>query len=195
MGVRTIMFVPMIIAGCVTGLIAIRYAEKRAFRPEEIDLARALANQTMLAVQLTRLSAQSRQSAVIAERNRMAREIHDTLAHGLTGVIMHVEAAEEALSRNLLELVSSHHRAAGEIARDGLREARLSVRALRPSALEKGTLARALEELLEKATGWRRHPYYLCSAGRTKGNPAGMGGQYPPHGTGGIDQCTSSCSG
>ena len=54
----------------------------------------------MLAMQLTRLSAESRESAVIAERNRMARDIHDTLAQGLTGVIMQLEAVKGAIAQN-----------------------------------------------------------------------------------------------
>jgi signal transduction histidine kinase len=56
-------------------------------------LTRALAHQAMLAIQLMRLSQQSRQSAVMTERNRMARGIHDTLAQGFTGVIVQLEAA------------------------------------------------------------------------------------------------------
>jgi nitrate/nitrite-specific signal transduction histidine kinase len=63
-------------------------------------LTRALAHQATLAIQLTRLSAQSRQSAVMAERNRMARDIHDTLAQGFTGVIVQLEAVEEAMSKD-----------------------------------------------------------------------------------------------
>src|SRR5208337_1648314 len=68
-GVVTILIVPMLIAAQVAGVIGIRFTQERRFRPEEVELAQALANQTMLAIQLTRLSAQSRQSAVMAERN------------------------------------------------------------------------------------------------------------------------------
>ena len=50
-----------------------------------MELSQALANQAM---RLTQLYAQSRESAVIAERNRMARDIHDTLAQGFIGVIV-----------------------------------------------------------------------------------------------------------
>jgi len=115
-------------------------------------LAQALANQAMLAIQLARLSAQSRQSGIIEERNRMARDIHDTLAQGFTGVIMHMEAAQQAMLRKRMEVVSGHLRGAGEIARDGLREARRSVQALRPLALEQKKLAEALDEQVKKLT-------------------------------------------
>jgi signal transduction histidine kinase len=148
----TILVVPMTIAGEVKGVIGVRFKQQRAFRVEELELAQALANQAMLAIQLAHLSAQSRHAAIIEERNRMARDIHDTLAQGFTGVILHLEAAEEALSRRRTEIVTGHLKSAGEIARDGLQEARRSVRALRPLALESKKLAEALEEVMMKLT-------------------------------------------
>src|SRR6266850_3719113 len=152
MGVHTILFVPMLVAGRVSGFIGIRFTLKRGFRQEEIELTRALAHQATLAIQLTRLSAQSRQSAVIAERNRMARDIHDTLAQGFTGVIVQLEAVEEAMSQNQAEKASGHLNRAGDLARESLREARRSVQALRPQALEEKPLSEALKDLIEKMT-------------------------------------------
>jgi PAS domain S-box-containing protein len=152
MGVHTILFVPMLVAGRVTGFIGIRFTLKRGFRQEEIELTRALAHQATLAIQLTRLSAQSRQSAVMAERNRMARDIHDTLAQGFTGVIVQLEAAGEAMSQSRTAKVSDHLNQAGELARESLREARRSVQALRPQALEGKQLSEALKDLVKKMT-------------------------------------------
>ncbi len=142
----------MMIAGEAQGVIGVRFTRQRAFRAEELELAQALANQAMLEIRLARLSVQARNSAIIRERDRMARDIHDTLAQGFTGLIMHVEAAEEAMSRQRLDVVSGHLHSAGEIARDGLREARRSVHALRPLALEEKKLAEALREIVEKST-------------------------------------------
>ena len=51
----------------------------------------------MLAIQLNEFAEQSRQSAILEERNRMARDIHDTLAQGFTGVIVQLEALEDAI--------------------------------------------------------------------------------------------------
>src|SRR6267142_1235064 len=151
-GVHTILFVPMLVAGRVTGFIGIRFALKRGFRQEEIELTRALAHQATLAIQLTRLSAQTRQSAVMAERNRMARDIHDTLAQGFTGVIVQLEAVEEAMSKEQAVKASGHLDRAGELARESLREARRSVQALRPQALEEKQLSEALKDLIERIT-------------------------------------------
>ena len=149
-GIITILVVPMFIAGEPAGVLGIRFAQQRKFRAEEMELAQALANQAMLAMQLTRLSEKSRRSAVLAERNRLAREVHDTLAQGFTGVILHLEAAQEAMARERMDIVASHLHGAGEIARDGLREARRSVQALRPLALEQKKLAQALEAMVAK---------------------------------------------
>jgi signal transduction histidine kinase len=115
-------------------------------------LTRALAHQATLAIQLTRLSVQSRQSAVTAERNRMARDIHDTLAQGFTGVIIQLEAAGEAMSQSRTEIVSDHLNQAGDLARESLREARRSVQALRPQALDEKQLSEALKDLVKKMT-------------------------------------------
>jgi PAS domain S-box-containing protein len=152
MGVQTILFVPMFVAGRVAGFIGIRFTLKRDFRQEEIELTRALAHQATLAIQLTRLSVQSRQSAVTAERNRMARDIHDTLAQGFTGVIIQLEAAGEAMSQSRTEIVSDHLNQAGDLARESLREARRSVQALRPQALDEKQLSEALKDLVKKMT-------------------------------------------
>jgi signal transduction histidine kinase len=152
LGVITILTVPLLIAGDVAGVIGIRFTRKRSFRAEEIELAQALAHQAMLACQLRRLSRQSRQAAVVAERNRMARDIHDTLAQGFTGVIVQLEAVEEALSQGLSDKASECLARAGGVARESLQEARRSVRALRPLSLEENDLCEALQELIRKMT-------------------------------------------
>jgi PAS domain S-box-containing protein len=152
LGVISILIVPMLIAGRVEGVIGIRFTRQRSFRAEEMELAQALAHQAMLALQLRRLARQSRQAAIAAERNRMARDIHDTLAQGFTGVIMQLEAAEEAMSRSLAGKAEEHVIRAGELAREGLGEARRSVRALRPLALDRKDLCEALEDLIQKMT-------------------------------------------
>ena len=151
-GIITILIVPLLIAGKVAGVVGIRFTSKRTLRAEEMELAQALANQAMLAMQLTRLSAESRQAAVVAERNRMARDMHDTLAQGFTGVIVQLEAAADANSKGLAKEADDHLNRAGALARESLKEARRSVRALRPQALEEKDVCEALEDLLHNMT-------------------------------------------
>jgi signal transduction histidine kinase len=152
MGIITVLLVPMAVAGRLEGVIGLRFTKKRRFRTEEMELAQALATQAMLALQLTRLSVQSRTSAVLAERNRFARDIHDTLAQGFTGVILQLEAAEEAAARDLASRAAEHIARAAALARECLQEARRSVSALRPQALENNEWSAALNELIRNMT-------------------------------------------
>ncbi len=173
LGVITILTVPLLVAGQVEGVIGIRFTRKRSFRAEELELAQAFAHQAMLAIQLGRLSRQSRQAAVAAERNRMARDIHDTLAQGFTGVILQLEAAQEALSQHLAATAREHMTRAGELARDSLREARRSVRALRPQTLEERDLREALTGLFDKMTAGTRVRAQFTVLGEPRELPLG----------------------
>jgi signal transduction histidine kinase len=116
----------------------------------KIYLAEALAGQATLAVQMARLSEQARQAAVLAERNRIARDIHDTLAQGFTGVIVNLEAANRTLRKNNMELAAQHIEHARSLAQSGLAEARVSVGALRPDVSQRVELVEALQALLRR---------------------------------------------
>ena len=151
-GVRKLLVSPMMMAGKLAGIIGIRFTGSRAFGPEEIELTKALAHQAMLAMRLMRLSKQSREAAIVAERNRFARDIHDTLAQGFTGVIMQLEAAKGAASQGNLTEANNRIERASELARSSLSEARRSVRALRPLSLRDRTLFIALDNLLKQMT-------------------------------------------
>ncbi|HVT67119.1 MAG TPA: sensor histidine kinase [Trebonia sp.] len=88
------------------------------------------------------LVVQAREAGMLDERQRMAREIHDTLAQGLTGIIAQLQAAEHAAD-DPAEW-RKHNAAATMLARDSLSEARRSVNALRPQPLERAPLSEAL---------------------------------------------------
>jgi signal transduction histidine kinase len=152
MGVVATLTVPTLIGGKLAGFIGIRSKDKSLFPTPERELARALAHQAMLAIQLMRLSRQSREAAIAAERNRMARDLHDTLAQGFTGVIVQLEAAEDAWSKGLSSEAGEHLARARELARGSLHEARLSARALRSQALAEKDICEAMEDLIKKMT-------------------------------------------
>ena len=82
------------------------------------------------------------------ERNRLAREIHDTLGHTLTGIIMGADAGL-ALFEVAPEESKKRIQVVAQSARDGLTDVRRSIKALRPDALERANLAQALEGLVE----------------------------------------------
>ena len=89
--------------------------------------------------------------ATLEERNRMAREIHDTLAQGFTGIVIQMEAAEQASDQSPSE-VAGHLQRAKSLARESLQEARRSVWNLLPQILEGRTLEAALEEEVRRLT-------------------------------------------
>jgi signal transduction histidine kinase len=91
------------------------------------------------------LLAQARETGVLDERQRMAREIHDTLAQGLIGIITQLQAAEQASDDPAGW--RRHHAAAAGLARESLSEARRSVDALRPEPLQTARLAEALADI------------------------------------------------
>jgi PAS domain S-box-containing protein len=86
-------------------------------------------------------------ASILEERNRMAREIHDTLAQSFTGILLQVGAATQVLAEDL-EATQAHLEVIDELARTGLAEARRSVVALRPQLLEDGNLHTALHRLV-----------------------------------------------
>ncbi len=151
-GCGSAVHVPLMLGSQILGACTVRFARPRDFVPEELTLARALALQATLALQLARLEEQGRRSAVLDERNRMARDIHDTLAQGFTGVVIQLEAAKDANGQNRPAEANAHIQRASELARHSLAEARRSVHALRPLALEQGSLGSAIEGLLHRMT-------------------------------------------
>jgi PAS domain S-box-containing protein len=151
-GTKRFLAVPILVGGQVRGIIGIHHADQATYRPEEIELAQALADQVMLAIQLNEFAEQGQRAAVLEERNRMARDIHDTLAQGFTGVIVQLEAAEDAISRGWRKEADEHLRRVGELARRSLSEARRSVHALRPQALQEHNFWDALKDIIKNTT-------------------------------------------
>lgn len=90
------------------------------------------------------------ETTLLTERNRMAQELHDTLAQGFTGIRMQLEMAQSALQATPPETEDGLKRVAraSEIAQSSHQEARRSIRALRSPLLENATLPEALERLV-----------------------------------------------
>ena len=95
-----------------------------------------------------RLLAQAREAGTLDERQRMAREVHDTLAQGLTGIITQVQAARSAEDRP--DDWRRHLDNAADLARESLSEARRTVRAVGPEPLEGTGLPDALADVVER---------------------------------------------
>lgn len=161
-GVRKYIQLPLVLGERSIGTLCVYIPGNRTFTEHQIELSRALAQQVTLATQLTQLAEAAKQvaiareqekaeTAILAERNRMAREIHDTLAQGFTGIVVHLEGAENVLTEDP-EKARSRLDRARQLARESLAEARRSVHALRPQSLESADLCAAIKQLIQQMT-------------------------------------------
>ena len=100
-------------------------------------------------IRLEEYAKESEKLAQTRERNRLAREIHDTLGHALTGIITGIEACT-MLMDIAPEATKVQLNAIAEVARQGITDVRRSVKALRPDALEKLDLEKALTRTIEE---------------------------------------------
>ncbi len=98
-----------------------------------------------------KLAASERREGVLEERQRLAREIHDTLAQGFTSIVMHLEAADQAWPGDP-DRFQKHLDLARETARNSLDQARRVVQDLRPELLDQHPLSDAIERM---AAHWR----------------------------------------
>jgi two-component system, NarL family, sensor kinase len=151
LSVKTLLVIPLNLATELIGSLTFRFTEDREFRPEEIEVARALESQAALAIQVTRLAKAARQSAVLEERNRLAGEIHDGLAQRFTAICMQLGVAKEELSAKEGDPFCRIQRAV-ELANLGLAEARRCAHDLRLSIVDESGLVVALRGLVERTS-------------------------------------------
>jgi PAS domain S-box-containing protein len=150
LGVKTILIIPLISRGQVNGRLTFRFTEERDFHPEELEIARALATQASLAIQLTRLAKTARQSAVVEERSRLAGDIHDSLGQFFTAISMQLGVAKEVIKPGADNGLTYIERAS-ELAQHGLAEARRSAFSLQPTVTEESGLIEALQKMVERS--------------------------------------------
>ena len=167
---RAQLSVPIKTGDEVVGVLGIEQTEIDAFDETDQFTAQTLAHCLGVAIENARLFERAGEVAVLEERNRMAREIHDTLAQGFTGIVLQLEAAEQALEDGARPgALNEHLDRARSLARDSLNEARRSVWDLAPRALDAQPLAGAIEEEVRRfeADGSERASFSLSGAPRT----------------------------
>ncbi|MFG1944996.1 sensor histidine kinase [Nonomuraea sp. NPDC048826] len=159
----------ILMGGCAWVLrLAEKEEERRERTLEELSrtnrlLEASLAENAGLHAQLL---AQAREAGVLDERQRMAREIHDTLAQGLTGIIAQLQAAEQ-----MHEVPAPWRRpfdAVKNLARESLAEARRSVDALRPEPLQAARLSDALADVADRWSKLHGLPVQVMTTGTAR---------------------------
>ena len=152
-GLRHHASIPLYAHGKKLGVMNVASGNWRELAPEDLRLLYTVGDLLGMAVERIRLYSRSIQVGAIEERNRLAREIHDTLAQGLTAVALHLESADALLDAEAeRERVQKAVQQALTMTRANLEEARRSVLDLRAAPLEGRTLGQALAALARETT-------------------------------------------
>ena len=145
---RTILSVPMKTRQRTVGVLSVYNKEgEGGFTDRDAELATFFANQAAAAIENARLYEQTREYAVVEERNRLARELHDSVTQSLFSVTLLSEAALNLLDRDLGKARERLERA-NELAQGALAEMRALIFQLRPMTLQEEGLLSALKKHL-----------------------------------------------
>lgn len=148
-GIRLVVSTPLLAKGKTLGAIDLGSDVSRVIQPEEMSLMAAIGHQIGVAVENAQLYKQAQQLAVIRERNRLARDLHDSVMQALYGVTLYAEAAWRQLSSGDMAVTGDHLREIRRTAQEALREMRLLIFELRPPVLKQEGLVAALRSRLE----------------------------------------------
>ena len=143
-GLRSHASVPLYAQGKRLGVLNVVSSDWRELSAEDLRLLYTVGDLVGIAIERARLFAASTQIGALEERNRLAREIHDTLVQGLTGIIWQIETADALLESANVDRGRIALQQALALTRSNLEEARRSVLDLRPAPLEGRSLDQAL---------------------------------------------------
>ena len=123
------------------------------FTQEDARVINLFADQAALAVQSTRLHRQVEQLAIIEERQRLARELHDSVTQELYAMTLYAEAASRLLASDDRDAVGRYLQELRDTSMEALREMRVLIFELRPPVLARDGLVAALQSRLEAVEG------------------------------------------
>lgn len=145
---RSELVVPIIVREQIIGVLDVQSAQLDGFSEMDLELMQSLANQAGVAIQNARLYERARRIAVMEERQRLARELHDSVTQALYGISLYAQAASAHLARRRLDKAEQYLDDISGIAQESLADMRLLIFELRPPLLEKEGLVAALQTRL-----------------------------------------------
>jgi signal transduction histidine kinase len=141
---------PLQVGGQTLGVLSIvRGADQPQPTPEELSLLTSVADQLGRVVESARLLAQAERAVVLEERQRLARDLHDSVTQSLYSLTLLAATVRRAAASGDLAGVEEYVGELGEIAQQALKEMRLLVYELRPPVLEQEGLVGALQGRLD----------------------------------------------
>jgi signal transduction histidine kinase len=161
---RAWLAVPLVVKGNIYGAILMYYRNPRNFTAEDIGLAQAFSDQVALAIEYARLRMQAEQAAVLAERNRLARELHDAVSQTLFSANLIAEVLPRIWDKNQSEGRKSLEELR-VLTHGALAEMRTLLFELRPAALTEARLGDLLKQLTQAISSRTRIPITLTVVG------------------------------
>jgi PAS domain S-box-containing protein len=155
---RSWLGLPLIAKDVLVGILVLAHSQPDYYSPPSRELSQAYANQVAIAIHNAQLYEQASAIAALEERNRLARELHDSVAQALYSISLFTDATRMALETNKLETVKEHLSELTQLAKEAMSDMRLMIFELRPPILEKDGLAVALQARLdsvESRTGFQ----------------------------------------
>ncbi|MDM8521079.1 GAF domain-containing protein [Anaerolineales bacterium HSG6] len=150
---HTYVGVPMRARGRTLGVLSVFGETKQQLNMEEVTLLTSIADQVGVAVENARLRQRAEQAAVMEERERLARELHDSVTQSLYSLTLFAEAGTELIKTRDLDSARHNFVRMGETAQHALKEMRLLVYELRPLDLQQEGLVGALHRRLSAVEG------------------------------------------
>ena len=141
--------VPVRARGEVLGVLSVIGEPGRCFSEAELSLLGSIADEVGVAVENAKLHEQAQETAVVRERERLARELHDSVTQSLYSVTLLAEAGQRLVEVGDAPRAGEYLGRLGEISQQGLKEMRLLVHQLRPLVLKREGLVGALQDRLD----------------------------------------------
>jgi two-component system nitrate/nitrite sensor histidine kinase NarX len=159
------MVVPLTVKERVIGVVGLDHTAPHAYTPQHAKLALAIANQAAVAIENARLYARAQEAAALEERQRLARELHDSVTQMLFSARLITEVLPGLWERDQDE-GRQHLDDLRLLTRGALAEMRTLLTELRPTALTEAELGELLRPLAEAMTGRTRVPVTLTVDGQ-----------------------------
>jgi nitrate/nitrite-specific signal transduction histidine kinase len=145
---RSELIIPLRVGERVIGTLDVQSAEVKGFTPEDVLVIQSLGDQIAIAIENARLYDQSRALAVVEERNRLAREFHDSITQSLYGLVVFAGAARDMIDTGNVASLRKLLDRMEQAAQQSLKEMRLLLYELRPPQEERVDLEGMLRQRL-----------------------------------------------
>ena len=164
LGVEQIIAIPLMTKGRLVGSLNLSTNQSRTYPPEQITLLKTIGQQIGVAVENARLYEQAEQTAIAAERNRLARELHDAVTQTLFSANIIADVLPRIWKRNPDEGMQNLEELR-QLTRGALAEMRTMLLEMRPESLERVDIKSLLTQLADAFNGRVRVPVNLAIQG------------------------------